>query len=307
MVRTFSSPVSGFAWTPEIFPGILASAMLMEIGEMAWDEEDRIKYAQTWADKSDAQRAKILAAQREKAAAKAVAEGREPGKVGRPARLTPEEKEASRIKQNKRRSLRTRERIRAARAAKAVLEGREPGKVGGPRRLTDEERIVNRRDNYARWRTTNLEEVRARDAELHRIKTAARALAEGRVPGVIGHLATFTEAELIDYLDRWPDRNSVFHARIKSQNSRAKRLNVPGELTLVDIYAAVAEQAGICAFCANPFGDEVPEIDHWIPMARGGHNTADNVKLLHVKCNRTKGAKLPEEIGLVAPAPSKGD
>ena len=39
-----------------------------------------------------------------KMAAKAVAEGRKPGLIGRPPRLTPEEKEAARLAQNKKRS-----------------------------------------------------------------------------------------------------------------------------------------------------------------------------------------------------------
>lgn len=243
------------------------------------------------------------------AAGKAISEGREPGRVGRPPILTPDEKEVSRITQNKKRSKRSAAKKKLKLAEKAIFEGREPGKVGGPRRLSDVERVVNRKFSYVKWRMANLEEIRARDAELSRGRTAARALAEGRVPGVLGHLATFTAEDLAAYMERWPREKSVYHGRAKTQNSRAKKMGAPGAITAMDVQEVYIEQMGCCAFCAKPFGDEIPEIDHWVPIVKGGANTKENIRLLHMVCNRTKGGKHPEEFGLptMVPLTKKGD
>jgi 5-methylcytosine-specific restriction endonuclease McrA len=287
--------------TPAPVAGIIASSLLERIKVVTWDAKDREKYGSTYAEWSPERQAHNLEWQKARRDAKAIAEGREPGRIGRPARLTPEEKAANKRAQNKKRSKRALARRTAARAIIAIAKGREPGKSGGVRVLSDEERIAHRRANFVKSKNTDLEKFRAEDARRARERTAARAIAEGRVPGIHGALARLIVAELEDYLRKWPDPSNVFHMRLKAQNSRAKRLGVPGILTLVDIYDVLAEQAGICAFCAKPFGDEIPEIDHWEPMARGGHNTRENTKLLHMSCNRTKGAKLPSDLTLTSP------
>lgn len=244
------------------------------------------------------------------AAEKALAEGREPGRVGRPPRLTAEEKEISRLTHNKHSSKKSLAKRTARRAARAIENGRVPGQAGSLRVLSDEERIVGRRASYAKWRSNNLEEVRERDKVVQKARTAARALAEGRVPGVLGHLATFTAEDLAIYLARWPREKSVYHARAKTQNSRAKRFGATGSITAMDVQEAYIEQMGYCGFCAQPFGDEIPEIDHWVPLVKGGSNDPENIKLLHMRCNRTKGGKHPDDFGLLAsprPAAKKGD
>lgn len=49
----------------------------------------------------------------------------------------------------------------------------------------------------------------------------------------------------------------------------------------------------ICHICGKPGADAV---DHVVPLARGGSDTADNLKPAHhnvpPKCNRVKGDKL---------------
>ena len=266
---------------------------------MVWDDKNREKYGSTYAEWSPERQAHHLAWQKGRRDALAIEEGREPGRVGRPPVLTPEEKEASRIRQNQRRSLRTRERIKAARAAKAIAEGRTPGQVGQPRVLTDEERIEHSRAKVLKHKNKDLAKFRAEDAARARNRTAARALAEGRVPGVLGHLATFSADELAAYLERWPREKDIYHNRVQQQNYRAKKMGLPGRITAMDIREIYVEQAGHCAFCAKPFGDEIPEIDHWIALNNGGPNIHTNIRLLHMACNRTKGGRPLEAYGLL--------
>lgn len=250
----------------------------------------------SWSDRPVEQRLRYYEKMRQKAAEKAAAEGREPGRVGRPPVLSPEEKEASRIKQNRRRTLATAARIKAKRAAKALAEGREPGKVGQPRQLTDEQRRINRLETYAKHKAENIEAIREKDATRYRKLRAAKALAEGRVPGMIGRLSSFTAEEIEEYKAKWADKEKVYYFRVKAQNSRAIKLGVPGEITVADMRDVAIEQRDCCAYCGKPFAGQTPEIDHWKPMARGGHNTKDNIRLLHRACNRTKGARLIDTL-----------
>lgn len=50
-----------------------------------------------------------------------------------------------------------------------------------------------------------------------------------------------------------------------------------------------------CCFCSIGIKDEpnlLLEIDHKIPLSKGGITTYDNLQTLCWKCNRTKGAKI---------------
>ena len=57
------------------------------------------------------------------------------------------------------------------------------------------------------------------------------------------------------------------------------------------LYAA---QGGKCAFCTKPLGG-VYDLDHVVPLARGGLHDDANLQILCPYCNRSKGAKDPVE------------
>lgn len=166
----------------------------------------------------------------------------------------------------------------------------------GPKRLPDEERKAQTRARYARFRAKNLERRRAYEAEWSRNKRHRKAIEEGRVPGVIGHLSTMTREELISYISEWRGDEGKFILQIKSQNYRAQKLNIEGRITVKDVLAQLEIQKGCCAYCGNKFSVQVPEIDHWIPFKLGGLNIPTNIRLMHWKCNRTKGPKHPDEL-----------
>ena len=51
----------------------------------------------------------------------------------------------------------------------------------------------------------------------------------------------------------------------------------------------------ICGICNNPILVDY-EIDHIVPLSRGGTHTQDNLQLAHSPCNNTKNNKLMEEL-----------
>lgn len=44
----------------------------------------------------------------------------------------------------------------------------------------------------------------------------------------------------------------------------------------------------LCGICKEYLGDAPVEIDHIIPVSRGGSGDADNLQLTHKECNRQK-------------------
>lgn len=68
---------------------------------------------------------------------------------------------------------------------------------------------------------------------------------------------------------------------------------------------AIAKDKPPCYRCGNPIDYTLPhddpwsfQIDHVMPLARGGTDTLDNCAAAHRKCNRDKSDDLPMPIGV---------
>ena len=70
--------------------------------------------------------------------------------------------------------------------------------------------------------------------------------------------------------------------------SKAKRRNAEGSFTPEEWASVLENTNGFCACCGS---DERIEIDHIMPISKGGKNTIDNVQPLCRSCNARKGAK----------------
>lgn len=78
---------------------------------------------------------------------------------------------------------------------------------------------------------------------------------------------------------------------------------------------AIASKDPVCSSCHNfidvnapiklPDGSLNPlavEVDHRVPISRGGAPyELENLQLMHMKCNRKKGAKMASDYGDLAP------
>lgn len=65
-------------------------------------------------------------------------------------------------------------------------------------------------------------------------------------------------------------------------------------------YAIYDRDGGRCVLCRvnvvrhgkfGPLKPDVSAVDHIVPRARGGRNTTDNLRLLCLTCNASKGAR----------------
>ena len=89
--------------------------------------------------------------------------------------------------------------------------------------------------------------------------------------------------------------------KAKHHRYRARKYGNGGSHTDADLAAVRAAQTDrkgrlICWRCGKPIKG-TPHLDHWIPLKHGGANDAGNLHYMHARCNLTKSAKHPTELG----------
>lgn len=53
-------------------------------------------------------------------------------------------------------------------------------------------------------------------------------------------------------------------------------------------WKVISSQEYCCKYCNSKFGDIPPEIDHTVPLCKGGTNSIDNLQALCVTCHNSK-------------------
>ena len=100
-----------------------------------------------------------------------------------------------------------------------------------------------------------------------------------------------------DYYKKYP------HKKVKNSRDRARRRGVPSQYyTRQHLFDRDGYDCYLCnlpvELTANhvqgqPGWELYPHIEHVIPLALGGHDTLDNVKIAHAICNIRKGTSAP--------------
>lgn len=211
---------------------------------------------------------------------------------------------------------RNRIRKKRLRAERALAEGRVPGRVGAPVvHLKPGRDAENARAKVARYRERNRDELRKKDRESKREIRRLRALVEGRKPGHVGRVRTLSDAErrdrATDVMRRWRERNPERARELSNRQyasnkvrvrkrvrERRLKLKIAGEHTAQDILDLWEAQKRSCVFCLKGLRWGKFEVDHHVPLSRGGSNDRSNLRLLHPHCNRSKGARDPTDHAL---------
>ena len=89
--------------------------------------------------------------------------------------------------------------------------------------------------------------------------------------------------------DRWA-REHPDEARAGIERVRVRRLAAPGDVTPAQWGVVRRRFRGHCAYCGQP--GRTIEMDHVVPLSRGGTHTPDNVVPACFACNRSKASKL---------------
>lgn len=92
---------------------------------------------------------------------------------------------------------------------------------------------------------------------------------------------------------RWRQENP--EVRRKSlQDYRARLANAPGEHTSEELAKIREVQANQCLYCGADCSTAF-HVDHFIPLDKGGSNSADNLVIACESCNCSKNDRLPSE------------
>jgi 5-methylcytosine-specific restriction endonuclease McrA len=165
------------------------------------------------------------------------------------------------------------------------------------------ERADEMREYARQYRRENLEEVRQRDRDRHH--SEARKASRVKDYQNNGHKKKRREKKryqrehirikerVTKYRTENPDkvRESSRPALIAA---RARKKNAPGRFKRADIKRMLKEQNGICVTCPADISLTY-QVDHIVPLARGGTNWPDNLQLLCGPCNQSKGPKTMSE------------
>jgi 5-methylcytosine-specific restriction endonuclease McrA len=97
----------------------------------------------------------------------------------------------------------------------------------------------------------------------------------------------------------WADRNRDKvreMSRHSARKRRAIKAAVGGTHTRADLDRIFNEQRGKCALCKCSLAKVVKELDHIVPISRGGDNGPANLQWLCRPCNRSKSNKDPVQF-----------
>ena len=142
---------------------------------------------------------------------------------------------------------------------------------------------------HRKYRSENREAFRARD----------KAYYEANKPRLLAQMTKYNRKNREAYnakLRRWR-RNNPDKVQVWVRNRRAKIKQSAGTHSLEDINRLLVAQGFRCVYCPADLSDRANrEVDHIVPISRGGSNDVSNIQMLCKSCNRTKRAQLPEEF-----------
>lgn len=132
------------------------------------------------------------------------------------------------------------------------------------------------RARFLEWKSVNREKVRAADARrLEQIRGDPK-----RRENETRRIREWARAN--------PEAAAAQRAR-----RRAREYGAPGNYTRQDVHAILRLQCRRCYYCEANLARF--DVDHWIPLVRGGSNHPENIVICCDSCNSSKGSKLPWE------------
>jgi 5-methylcytosine-specific restriction endonuclease McrA len=81
---------------------------------------------------------------------------------------------------------------------------------------------------------------------------------------------------------KYPERVRLERAK---RRANSKGVFIAGRIDVEDIHNWASM---VCGICLEPVIGEY-QIDHIVPLSKGGPHIASNLQIAHSKCNRTKG------------------
>ena len=102
--------------------------------------------------------------------------------------------------------------------------------------------------------------------------------------------------KIVSNVAAWKQNNPLqtkLHRRIDTHRRRMRVKENGGVFIPDDVISQKTKQNNLCYWCGEKL--EKWEIDHYIPLSRGGSNSPDNIVIACPACNRSKHNRMPWE------------
>jgi 5-methylcytosine-specific restriction endonuclease McrA len=159
--------------------------------------------------------------------------------------------------------------------------------------------IERKRSVKKAWRARNAEQINRKQAEYQRKN---RAKCDAAIADWVSRNKERYRAKAKAWHEANIDRKKATNAAWKKanpdalktykHNRRARENQSEGKLSKGLTEKLISAQKGRCACCGQPLGTNF-DLDHIVPLAKGGKNVDSNMQLLRRKCNQQKGSKDP--------------
>jgi len=171
-----------------------------------------------------------------------------------------------------------------------------PDKVKEYKRKYNQSHGEQIKESHAKWLAANLEQVRKRNAErgakysgryCERLKKWYIANKERLNEKSTKYYETHIE-HLRSKARQWAKENPE-KRKIQRHTRRTKKSQAGGSFTSDDIKAMLKRQKGKCIVCKVKIVNNY-QIDHIIPISKGGSSNPSNLQLLCPRCNLSKNS-----------------
>lgn len=131
----------------------------------------------------------------------------------------------------------------------------------------------------------------------HRGHAKYRKTAKGKLTAAAGAARFRASGGHDAMLLRWQSRPEV-KAKLRESCRRYQATKRAVTVEVVSPSAVWERDGGLCWMCCEPVTLLKMQIDHVVPISRGGEHSYANCKTSCRRCNLHKGSKLPSELGL---------
>ena len=150
------------------------------------------------------------------------------------------------------------------------------------------------KEQIATWYISNREKALASSSAYHaanREKVRARHTA---------YRATHKEERAAQNATYRASHIPEFSAHGAARRAKMRGSTIGDHAAIAEIYRKAKEDPKVRCYLCNkliPLGDR--HVDHILPVSKDGPTRPSNLGITHSKCNRSKGAKHPNELGLL--------
>lgn len=165
-------------------------------------------------------------------------------------------------------------------------------------KMTPEERLKARHESHRRWRQKNVEFLRIKRAKYYaenKVKERQKAKEwQTNNPMNVAINNRISKLRFViknpEYFKNYRKNNAEkFTSSIRLRQARIRAGG--GNVSEKYVCFLVEAQNGKCMTCSNLFKNSGYEIDHIIPLVKGGLHCDTNIQLLCPMCNQKKGSR----------------